>query len=124
MRKKEKIKKVLAFFFEIGYYKRVLRKWLVGQGVKTSPSHGENRGSIPLVAAMFFRKVYPSGFFVSGISRAKTHEVFCGFYQRKIWSIFWFDVKMCDINKNTMWFCDVFFQEFIAIISHLMYNKS
>ena len=25
--------------------------WQLGQGVKTSPSHGENRGSIPLVAA-------------------------------------------------------------------------
>ncbi len=24
--------------------------WLVGQAVKTSPSHGENRGSIPLRA--------------------------------------------------------------------------
>ena len=24
--------------------------WLVGQAVKTSPSHGENRGSIPLLA--------------------------------------------------------------------------
>ena len=25
--------------------------WLIGQAVKTSPSHGENRGSIPLSAA-------------------------------------------------------------------------
>mgnify|MGYP006874288129 CR=1 FL=1 len=27
------------------------KEWLVGQAVKTSPSHGENRGSIPLSAA-------------------------------------------------------------------------
>ena len=27
--------------------------WLVGQAVKTSPSHGENRGSIPLRAVLF-----------------------------------------------------------------------
>ena len=26
------------------------KEWLVGQAVKTSPSHGENRGSIPLLA--------------------------------------------------------------------------
>ena len=26
--------------------------WLVGQAVKTSPSHGENSGSIPLRAAL------------------------------------------------------------------------
>lgn len=26
-------------------------KWPVGQGVKTSPSHGENTGSIPVLAA-------------------------------------------------------------------------
>ena len=25
--------------------------WPVGQGVKTSPSHGENTGSIPVLAA-------------------------------------------------------------------------
>ena len=30
--------------------------WLVGQAVKTSPSHGENRGSIPLRAANCFYK--------------------------------------------------------------------
>ena len=40
------------------YIKRVDReqqvdkeKWPVGQGVKTSPSHGENTGSIPVLAA-------------------------------------------------------------------------
>ena len=27
------------------------KKWPVGQGVKTSPSHGENTGSIPVLAA-------------------------------------------------------------------------
>ena len=30
--------------------------WFVGQAVKTSPSHGENRGSIPLRTALFFIK--------------------------------------------------------------------
>ena len=39
------------------YIKRVdseeqtTNKWPVGQGVKTSPSHGENTGSIPVLAA-------------------------------------------------------------------------
>ena len=28
--------------------------WRIGQAVKTSPSHGENRGSIPLYAASSF----------------------------------------------------------------------
>ena len=31
--------------------KRQINKWPVGQGVKTSPSHGENTGSIPVLAA-------------------------------------------------------------------------
>ena len=31
--------------------KRQTNKWPVGQGVKTSPSHGENTGSIPVLAA-------------------------------------------------------------------------
>ena len=30
--------------------KRQTNKWPVGQGVKTSPSHGENTGSIPVLA--------------------------------------------------------------------------
>ena len=30
---------------------RQINKWPVGQGVKTSPSHGENTGSIPVLAA-------------------------------------------------------------------------
>ena len=30
------------------------RLWLVGQAVKTSPSHGENSGSIPLRAVDYF----------------------------------------------------------------------
>ncbi len=40
---------------EIYYSKQVLRKlqlWLIGQAVKTPPSHGGNRGSIPLSAAL------------------------------------------------------------------------
>ena len=32
------------------YDKQVARTWLVGQAVKTPPSHGGNRGSIPLRA--------------------------------------------------------------------------
>ena len=36
---------MLAFSPDIVYYKRVR---FVGQEAKTSPSHGENRGSIPL----------------------------------------------------------------------------
>ena len=31
--------------------KQQTNKWPVGQGVKTSPSHGENTGSIPVLAA-------------------------------------------------------------------------
>lgn len=31
--------------------------WLVGQVVKTPPSHGGNRGSIPLQATIIFKKV-------------------------------------------------------------------
>ena len=34
-------------------------KWLVGQAVKTSPSHGENRGSIPLLAVDCFLTAQP-----------------------------------------------------------------
>ncbi len=38
--------------------------WQLGQGVKTSPSHGENRGSIPLVAVwMNLRARKGSGIF-------------------------------------------------------------
>lgn len=40
------IKKVLAIYMKIGYNNFVF--WLIGQAVKTSPSHGENSGSIPL----------------------------------------------------------------------------
>ena len=29
---------------------KIKLKWLIGQGVKTPPSHGGNRGSIPLLA--------------------------------------------------------------------------
>ena len=56
----KKIKKVLAFFGKLLYDLIAVsakglaavkeQLWLVGQAVKTSPSHGENRGSIPLRA--------------------------------------------------------------------------
>ena len=45
-------KKTLAFFRQLDYTMQVLLLWLIGQAVKTSPSHGENRGSIPLSAAL------------------------------------------------------------------------
>ena len=45
------LKKTLAFFRQLDYTMQVLLLWLIGQAVKTSPSHGENRGSIPLSAA-------------------------------------------------------------------------
>ena len=44
-------KKLLAFFFFMLYTMQVLLIWLVGQAVKTSPSHGENTGSSPVRAA-------------------------------------------------------------------------
>ena len=44
-------KKTLAFFRQLDYTMQVLLLWLIGQAVKTSPSHGENRGSIPLGTA-------------------------------------------------------------------------
>ena len=60
-------KKGVAFFFEVVYSiscqrgkdkasgtrEKHLNKWSVGQAAKTSPSHGENRGSIPLQTALF-----------------------------------------------------------------------
>ena len=48
----KKMKKVLAKFSFLLYTTKVIIIWLVGQAVKTSPSHGENRGSIPLRAAL------------------------------------------------------------------------
>ena len=42
---------MLAFFRQLDYTMQVLFLWLIGQAVKTSPSHGENRGSIPLRTA-------------------------------------------------------------------------
>ena len=52
------LKKTLAFPLVLLYTKQVaserrkrIRKWSIGQAVKTSPSHGENRGSIPLSTA-------------------------------------------------------------------------
>ena len=50
----EKAKIVLAFLLKLLYTKQVAsakETWSIGQAVKTSPSHGENRGSIPLSAA-------------------------------------------------------------------------
>ena len=46
------LKKTLAFFRKPYYTMQVLLLWLIGQAVKTSPSHGESRGSIPLSAAL------------------------------------------------------------------------
>ena len=54
IRKLKKMKKVLAFLEKILYDKQVARMrhriWRVGQEVKTPPSHGGIRGSIPLLA--------------------------------------------------------------------------
>ena len=54
-------KKSLAFYEYICYYNKGSSKntnkntiWFVGQAAKTSPSHGENRGSIPLRTAHLF----------------------------------------------------------------------
>ena len=50
----EKVKIVLAFLLKLLYTKQVAsakETWSIGQAVKTSPSHGENRGSIPLGTA-------------------------------------------------------------------------
>ena len=58
--------KVLAFLRKLLYTKRVAsakEKWSIGQAVKTSPSHGENRGSIPLSTAE--KPLSFKGFFVS-----------------------------------------------------------
>ena len=50
----EKIKKKVDIPNKLVYTEQVLsecsesRKWFVGQAVKTPPSHGGNRGSIPL----------------------------------------------------------------------------
>ena len=53
----KKTKKVLAFLEPMYYYKQVplsrTEKWLIGQAVKTPPSHGGNRGSIPLSAVFY-----------------------------------------------------------------------
>lgn len=40
-------------------YNRLCKLRLVGQAVKTSPSHGENSGSIPLRAALYFNTAQP-----------------------------------------------------------------
>ena len=57
-------KKVLAFSQQMMYDKQVARTWLVGQAVKTPPSHGGNRGSIPLRTAETRKSEMISGFFV------------------------------------------------------------
>ena len=66
----EIFQKILAIFSKVYYYIQVPRgqqdkrctqpfmkgrKWLVGQAVKTPPSHGGNRGSIPLRAVDYFK---------------------------------------------------------------------
>lgn len=33
---------------------KALKIWLIGQVVKTSPSHGEDRGSTPLLAILYY----------------------------------------------------------------------
>ena len=53
------LKKVLAFFDGIYYAIQASFKWLVGQAVKTPPSHGGIRGSIPLRAVDYFRIAQP-----------------------------------------------------------------
>ena len=61
---------MLAIFLEMYYYKQVLLRrytiaevipavWLIGQAVKTPPSHGGNRGSIPLSAVILKRIAQP-----------------------------------------------------------------
>ena len=55
----KKNKKSACIFLNINVYyqsaqeraEKIKLKWLIGQGVKTPPSHGGNRGSIPLLAA-------------------------------------------------------------------------
>ena len=44
-------------------------RWFVGQAAKTSPSHGENRGSIPLRTA--FRRIQVVSFFFTFLSDVK-----------------------------------------------------
>ena len=57
IRKLKKLQKVLAFLEKIVYDKQVARVrrriWRVGQEVKTPPSHGGIRGSIPLQAVFY-----------------------------------------------------------------------
>ena len=38
---------------EVGYVIVINGSWFVGQAVKTPPSHGGNRGSIPLRTVLF-----------------------------------------------------------------------
>ena len=59
-------KKTLAFFRQLDYTMQVLLLWLIGQAVKTSPSHGENRGSIPLRTAKRIQKDSESFFLCAG----------------------------------------------------------
>ena len=65
------LEKTLAFPLVLLYTKQVaserrkrIRKWSIGQAVKTSPSHGENRGSIPLRTAKRIQKDSESFFCV------------------------------------------------------------
>ena len=77
----KKLKKVLAFFKTLYYYMQVLlrqQRWLIGQAVKTPPSHGGNRGSIPLSAVLLnsinlteILENYFKNFFYNSSARAR-----------------------------------------------------
>ena len=63
--KLKKLKKTLAFCFRVVYYitcrcEKTDKLWSVGQAAKTSPSHGENRGSIPLQTATVYDDKQPN----------------------------------------------------------------
>ena len=71
----QKIKKVLAISKKLWYLIEVLGEskqnmvdWSIGQAVKTPPSHGGNRGSIPLSTAEKLLN-FRSFFVVSEMSR-------------------------------------------------------
>lgn len=57
--------------------------WLVGQVVKTPPSHGGNRGSIPLQATIIFKEVAKT----NGFSHFQ-------FYLEHTLKYFYFDVLL------------------------------
>ena len=57
---------MLAFCFKLCYIKQVVKIRFVGQAAKTSPSHGENRGSIPLRTAI--KVLGNQGFFLFAVT--------------------------------------------------------